>query len=396
MSLIQVYSMKFSLSGFKVVDLFCGCGGFSWGFKNEGFQVLLGIDFNPIALKTFTRNFPEARIREADITTYSPNDLLDELHLKPGELDCLIGGPPCQGFSKNVPAKERYAEDPRNQLLFRFLDFVTVLKPKIVLIENVAEMQKSYQNTYTLTILQTLNLLGYNVKSEKLLAADYGVPQLRRRTFFLANRLRVPVTFPDPTHLHPKHKLPLFDNRNEYVTVWDAIADLPTLEQGEGENPCEYNKTPETEYQQLMRQSSSLLYDHIARSLTEAQLERVKHLEPGKGQGVEALPEHLRPRSSYSGAYARLIPNEPARTITKWVFHPGSGRYYHPFDNRVITIREAARLQSFPDHFIFEGTYIQKSHQVGEAVPPLLSQALAKEAKSTLLTVEPSYLLEKV
>lgn len=143
-------------------------------------------------------------------------------------------------------------------------------------------------------------------------------------------------------------------------------------------------KEPETEYQALMRSGSGLLFDHVARPLRKTQLERVKHLEPGKGEGYKSLPIHLRPRNGYSGAYGRLIPNEPARTITRWVFHPGSGRYYHPFDNRVITIREAGRLQSFPDWFVFEGSYIQKSHQVGEAVPPLLAQAFAEKVHSLL------------
>ncbi|MFH7028648.1 MAG: DNA cytosine methyltransferase [Heteroscytonema crispum UTEX LB 1556] len=376
------------MSVFKVVDLFCGCGGLSWGFKSEGFQVVRGIDKNAIALKTFARNFPEASVLETDLSTYSPQDLLNSLQMKSGELDCLIGGPPCQGFSKNVPARERYQSDERNQLIITFLNFVKVLKPKMVLIENVAEMKNAFEKTYTNQIQDTLKTLGYNVKIEKLLAADYGVPQLRRRTFFWASLLDYPINIPKATHLHPDKNLDLFNLEcsREYVTVWSAISDLPSLESGEGKNPCDYQKEPLTEYQQLMRKETKLLYDHIARQLTQPQLDRVKHLEPGKGQGVEALPEHLRPRSGYSGAYARLIPNEPARTITRWVFHPGSGRFYHPFDNRVITIREAARLQSFPDKFIFEGTYIQKSNQLGEAVPPLLAQAFAKSAKEALLS----------
>lgn len=370
----------------KVVDLFCGCGGLSWGFKEEGFQVLLGADTNKIALKTFAKNFPEAIALEADLSSYPPQLLLNQLNLKVGELDCLVGGPPCQGFSKNVPARHRYLEDPRNGLLFTFLDFVKALRPKTVLIENVAEMMNAYEESYTGKILKALSALGYKAKNERLLAADYGVPQLRRRAFFFANRIGVPVTIPESSHLPPGKSPGLlnWDRVKEYVTVWDAISDLASLEAGGGQNPCGYQKEPQTEYQRLMRRSSKLLHDHIARSLTKPQLDRVKHLPPGKGQGVEALPDHLRPRSGYSGAYARLIPQEPARTITKWVFHPGSGRYFHPFDNRVITIREAARLQSFPDRFVFEGTYIQKSHQVGEAVPPWLAKSFAKEVRVAL------------
>ncbi len=382
----------------NVIDLFCGCGGLAWGFKEAGFRVILGADTNPVALRTFSRNFPEARALKVDLAAYRPERVLDDLKLKPGELDCLIGGPPCQGFSKNVPARHRFFEDPRNQLLFAFLGFVKVLKPKIVLIENVAEMMNAYKEGYTEEMLTVLDALGYIAKKERLLAAEYGVPQLRRRAFFLANRIGAAVTMPEPTHLSSSKNPGLFSRHraNGYVAVWDAISDLPPLKAGDGHSPTKYKSKAETDYARFMRRGSTVLHDHVARSLTKPQLDRVRHLEPGSGQGVEALPEHLRPRSAYSGAYARLIPNEPARTITRWVFHPGSGRYYHPFDDRVITIREAARLQSFPDRFVFEGTYIQKSHQVGEAVPPMLARAFAREARRMLLGNRAAHLFNEV
>jgi DNA (cytosine-5)-methyltransferase 1 len=370
----------------KVIDLFCGCGGLSTGFKSEGFHVLLGADINPHALKTYSRNFPGAKTIESDLSTVDPKALLRGLALKSGELDCLVGGPPCQGFSKNVRAKDRYHSDPRNLLLLTYIEFVKAFKPKFVLIENVAEMMNAFKSSYTDQIVESLEKAGYGVESERLLAADYGVPQLRRRAFFFANRVGAPITVPVAQRLRPKDRPGLFTKElpRGYVNVWEAISDLPPLEAGEGENPCEYAKEPTSEYQKGMRTKSRVVYDHVARRLTQPQLDRVRHLQPGMGGGVEELPNHLRPRSGYSGAYARLIPDEPARTITRWVFHPGSGRFYHPFDNRVITIREAARLQSFPDWFSFEGTYIQKSHQVGEAVPPLLAQAFAAEVRKSL------------
>lgn len=368
------------------VDLFCGCGGISAGFNDAGFRILLGADINPHALRTFHRNFPDALAVEADLAELDPRTLLAKLGLRSGQLDCLAGGPPCQGFSKNVPARHRYHADPRNRLLLRYVDFVRIFRPKFVLIENVAEMMNGFEGTYTSAILDELQKLGYEVKSERLLAADYGVPQLRRRAFFFANRIGVRITVPAPNRLPPTETPALFAATLPcgYVNVWEAIGDLPKLEAGEGNSPCEYAKKPQSDYQLLVRSKSHALYDHVARRLTEPQLQRVKHLRPGMGEGVDALPKHLRPRSGYSGAYARLIPHEPARTITRWVFHPGSGRFYHPYDDRVITIREAARLQSFPDWFVFEGTYIQKSHQVGEAVPPLLSHAFAAEITKNL------------
>lgn len=371
----------------KVIDLFCGCGGISTGFENEGFQVLLGADLNGRALRTFAHNFPDAQALQVDLNSVNPKFLLPELNLKSGALDCLVGGPPCQGFSKNVPARNRRMGDPRNRLMLTFLEFVKALQPKFVLIENVAEMLNSYEEAYKSAILEALEGLGYRATVRRLLAADYGVPQLRRRTFFFANRIGVPPSLPKPSRLAPREREGLFTHQlpKGYVSVWEAIGDLPTLCAGEGESPCDYPEPPQTEYQKVMRVSAGKLFDHIARALTKPQMDRVKHLRPGEGEGVEALPHHLRPKNGYSGAYARLIPDEPARTITRWVFHPGSGRFYHPFDYRVITIREAARLQSFPDWFVFQGTYIQKSHQVGEAVPPLLAQAFAKEIKRALV-----------
>lgn len=357
------------------------------GFASEGFEVILGADLNPVALATFSRNFPGARALQVDLGRCDPFAMLHQLGLEPGELDCLVGGPPCQGFSKNVPASKRCADDPRNLLVLRFLDFIRVFQPKVVLMENVAEMMNAYQETYTQEVLAALGDMGYEAKSGRVSAVDYGVPQYRRRAFFFANRLGVPVEFPEPTHVPPGHAPLLVEAGivREYVTVWEAIGDLPSLEAGEGESPCSYLREPVSYYQEMMREGAHFLYDHVARRLAGPQLERVRHLAPGEGEGVEALPDHLRPRMGYSGAYARLSPYEPARTITRWVFHPGSGRYYHPYDNRVITIREAARLQSFPDTFVFEGTYIQKAHQVGEAVPPLLARAFAREVKRALL-----------
>lgn len=370
----------------KVVDLFSGCGGLSVGFAAEGFQILLGADIRSVALRTFTRNFPEALALNQDLRTVSPLDLLNMIRLDPGELDCLVSGPPCQGFSKNVPASQRHLDSPKNLLMLRFLDFVTLLKPKAVLIENVAEIRNAYGQAYTTEIIKTLTDLGYNVMSGRFNAADYGVPQLRRRAFFLANRLEKSCVFPEKTHFPPGAPANLFnwEHPANYVTAWEAIGDLPPVESGGGVSPCEYPEGPLSDYARDMRCDSPLLHDHVARPLAPKQLERVQHLAPGEGAGFDMLPEALRPKMGYSGAYARLFPNEPARTITRWVFHPGSGRYYHPFQDRVITIREAARLQSFPDHFIFEGTYVQKASQVGEAVPPRLASKFARIIKDLL------------
>jgi DNA (cytosine-5)-methyltransferase 1 len=349
----------------------------------EGFDIKAGVDIKGIALATFRRNFPAALAIDQDLARVSPDELIRTIGMAPGDLDCLVGGPPCQGFSKNVPAAQRRLADPRNRLILRFLDFVRALRPKTLLIENVAEMKNAYDETYSHEIHAVLDGMGYRTIAARLNAADYGVPQLRRRAFFFASRIGQP-TIPTATHaaraesdlvlgLHPPH-----------VTVWDAIGDLPRLASGAGVSPVAYRVAPQNLYQRLSRSRTTSVEDHVARALTPVQLERVAHLTPGKGGGAESLPEHLRPRMGYSGAYARLRQDEPARTITRWVFHPGSGRYYHPFDDRVITIREAARLQSFPDWFTFEGSYVKRADQVGEAVPPLLAAAFAREVRNLI------------
>ncbi len=368
----------------KVIDLFCGCGGISWGFKQEGFEIILGADINKPALKTYKRNFPDAVALDADLSTVSPIELMEMANIRPGELDVLVGGPPCQGFSKNVPAALRSHDDVRNKLILRYLEYVRILKPRVVLMENVAEMASAYEDSYTNQIYSALADLGYEVQHKRLLAAEYGVPQLRRRAFFFANRLDAPITFPEPLYYNPKTEDAKLLKCRPFVSVWDALSDLPTLENGEGEEAIEYSKNATTDYQKLMRKKTRTLVDHVARNLKPKQYARVRALKPGEGGGCDDLPAHLQPKSGFSGAYARLFPNEPARTITRWVFHPGSGRYFHPYDYRLITIREAARLQSFPDNFVFEGTYIHKAHQIGEAVPPLLAQAFARKAKEML------------
>lgn len=357
----------------KVLDLFAGCGGISWGLKRAGFEIIAGIDSWQPALNTFAYNHPESKTIKADLTSYKPTDLARELNLGVGEIDCIVGGPPCQGFSKNIPAAYRFLDDPRNLLFREFLEFVAYFRPKIMLMENVAEIYNAYGGQVRHEILNTLTALGYSSVAKVLTATDYGVPQTRRRCFIVASRDNEVGSFPHPTH-GSKPTFDLFNSVQAHWSAWDAISDLPSLENGEGEEPMPYLSEPSNEYQSRMRSDGEYLYDHITRKLNPTQYARVSSLQAG--QGIKDLPIELRPQSGYSGAYGRLDFEHPAPTITRWVFHPGSGRYGHPRDNRLITIREAARLQSFSDDFRFTGSYIEKAHQIGNAVPPLLIEAL--------------------
>ena len=364
-----------------VIDLFSGCGGMSWGLYKSGFNVLAGIDILNRALETFQHNHPNASTIEADIAGLDPSSVMSRLDLKQGALDCLIGGPPCQGFSKNVPAAYRFLEDPRNQLFREFLRFVEAMLPKVVVMENVAEIYGAYDGAVRIEIIENLQHLGYELDVAVLYAPDYGVPQRRRRCFFFASRTGVKPVLPPPAY-GPKNVDTLFGSIKPYYSAWSAISDLPVLENGGGEEPMYYDCQPQNEFQSEMREQSTMLYDHITRELNEKQFARISSLEPG--QGIKDLPEKLRPKSGYSGAYGRLDFEMIAPTITRWVFHPGSGRYCHPREVRLLTIREAARLQSFSDDFRFKGTYIEKSHQVGNAVPPLIMQSMATNIRVCL------------
>lgn len=352
----------------RVIDLFCGCGGMSLGASRAGFDILAGYDTDPVAVATYARNFGAGRGRVGDLARLDPATVAADFGLRPGELDLLVGGPPCQGFSKNVPRARRWSDDPRNLLVHRFLAFVDVLRPRAVIMENVAEMRNGFGGAFSDAIAELLGRAGYGVAAGVLRASDHGVPQRRRRAFFVALRDGAGVRLAPPP--------------GPLVTVRDAIADLPMLAHGQGDEESVYGDPPASAYQIAMRERAPVLRDHVARPLRPIQAARLASIGPG--QGLRDLPAALRPRSGYSGAYGRLVWDAPAPTITRWVFHPGSGRFGHPRDPRVITIREAARLQSFPDTFAFLGTYIQKAHQVGNAVPPLLMRALAADVAAAL------------
>lgn len=363
------------------VDLFCGCGGISSGLRQAGFRVIAGVDIEPTYLCTFTKNFPSAKSLNTDLTITDPSEFMETIGIQPGQLDLLAGGPPCQGFSKNVPRKSRYLEDPKNMLVSRFLDYCEALYPKMVLMENVAEMKNGFESAYSDEVVERLENAGYTVSHGVLNSAEYGVPQRRRRAFFIANRLGNVFSFPEPTHVSPDSNLCLFP-KPTFVTVWNAIGDLPSRKQGEGRSPDEYETSPVTDFQIEMRSGSNKLLNHIARALKPLQFARLSALKPG--QGLKDLPEELKVNSGYSGAYGRLTKDMIAPTITRWVFHPGSGRWGHPIDIRTITIRESARIQSFHDEYEFVGTYNQQAGQVGNAVPPRLAEKIATEMLSQI------------
>ena len=367
----------------KSIDLFCGCGGLSAGLRSAGYEVIAGVDNDHRLMSSFKRNFPEALHIEADLSEYAPHDLMEMVGVEPMELDLLVGGPPCQGFSKNVPRSRRSADSAGNLLVHRFIDFCEELRPKSVLMENVAEMKNGFSRKFTDEIFMRLDAAGYSVNTIVLNAAQFGVPQMRKRTFVLATRLGHMLMPPAPTHTPLSKQTSLGGVRgNDYVNVWDAIGDLPSVRHGEGWSEAEYSSLPFSDFQRQVRSEDGTVKNHEARQLRSKQFARLSSLKPG--QGHKDLPDTLKVRATYSGAYGRLTKEMVAPTITRWVFHPGSGRWGHPVDIRTLTIREAARIQGFHDDFEFVGSFVQQAGQVGNAVPPMLAKALGSSMRHQL------------
>lgn len=351
----------------KVLDLFCGCGGMSWGLAKEGFEILAGIDIWDKALLTYAHNHKNAKALNMDIAKTSPQEVLELLGVTKEDIDVIIGGPPCQGFSKNTPASWRFLKDPRNQLYKSYLLFVRVIRPKVVIIENVAEIYNAFGGVVREEIINTLKQWGYQVEVKIINMSKHGIPQKRRRCFFFASRLGVPG-FPEETE--------------KQIPAWDAISDLPVVNQGEGIDGMAYTQQPVNGYQKHLRKSSFAVYNHNANKMTAIQTARVSSIGPG--QGLKDMPKELQVKGGYSGVYGRLDYTSVAPTITRWVFHIGSGRFSHPREARGLTMREAARIQSFSDDFHFLGSRVDQAGQIGNAVPPLFMEQLAPCIKAAL------------
>lgn len=354
-----------------VVDLFCGAGGLSEGFRQAGFHVLAGLDFDERAGRTFAATHPEARFIGGRIQDVSVSQLLAATGLRPGELDVLVGGPPCQGYS--VYNHGRGVHDPRAGLFREYLRIVEGLEPRWIVMENVSGLTSIADGGIIREIEKGLGKLGYEVKWKILKAEEYGVPQERRRIVFFGNRIGAPISFPEPTH---------GPGRKPYVTIWDAISDLPALRNGDKEAPEHYLTTPRNAYQRELRRGANRLTNHAAGRLSPVNEARMKHIPSGgswRDIPFDLLPEGMKraKRSDHTKRYGRPRKTDLSCTVlTKCDVHWGA--YIHPEQDRAITVREAARLQSFPDSFEFQGSRTEQYVQVGNAVPPRLGRAIAQ------------------
>lgn len=396
----------FEKSKYKLVDLFSGCGGISRGFEWTGrFGTQLGIELMPHPAAAFLSNICDiqgrpTRTLQADVEaiTRSASTIWAELKqcdiAGPGEIDVLVGGPPCQGFSRNGVRKydaedkqTRFYDDPRNHLYRAFLRFAAETQPKIILIENVREFLNFNNGKFSSDLVSKLNDIGYDVDFKKICAADYGVPQIRWRVLFVAVRKDVCDTlgqgpkFPTP-EFKADRQLTLLGGNRQHRTVFDAISDLPPAPVGKKNYVVHYDTTSDvSEYASLMRNPLGHVFNHFARKLSAKQIARINAVGSGR---MKNISEELRTEKFYGSAYRRLSWDEPALTITTWVYHVGSGRFAHPEEDRGITMREAARLQSFDDGFAFPPMINPVSQMIGNAVPPLLAYEFAKLFESTL------------
>jgi DNA (cytosine-5)-methyltransferase 1 len=341
----------------RVIDLFAGVGGLSLGFEKKGFDVVLANEYDASIAASYIANHKNTKMIVGDITSLDLEDTFGKLA---GTIDVVIGGPPCQGFSQK--GQRKTIHDERNFLFKYYVSVVELVNPKYFVMENVPNLLTAEGGYFRHEIEELFNKLGYSLEYGVLNASDYGVPQNRRRAVIIGKLNGDAPKLPVP-------------KRND-VTIWDAISDLAYLESGEGSEEQEYKYPAESDYEKMLRKDSSKLFNHIATKHSPLALERLALIPPNAGR--EVLPKEHLTKSIYSGTWTRMKKDEISVTITTRFDTPSSGKFTHPFLNRAITVREAARIQSFPDNFHFVGNKGSQMKQVGNAVPPLLAAAIAE------------------
>ena len=367
---------------YTVIDLFSGAGGTALGFKRAGFTIVGALDINPSAAKTYARNIGVQPLVK-DIREIEPEDLLAEFNLQPDEVSVLVGCPPCQGFTRMRNGQG--ASDPRNDLVLRYLDFVKVIRPRCVVFENVPGILKQeHGKKFYQKLCRGLRKLGYKVDYKKpgrtLNAADYGVPQLRERAVLIAGRDGLRMKYPKPTHGKPNRPEVTSGRLQPWRTVGDVLNGLSPLEPGE---ICQDDP------------------NHYARSIGERVLGFISLVPQDGGSRLEVPRErwldcHKKDNCGHADVYGRLSLDHPSVVVTTGCTNVSKGRFVHPTQNRGISFREAALLQSFPKDFTFEGNSDDIAEQIGNAVPPLLAEAIARQIIIQLQAVQPEALSERL
>jgi DNA (cytosine-5)-methyltransferase 1 len=359
-----------------VIDLFCGAGGLSKGFESAGYDVLFGSGIDPTFGETYRRSHRLATFVAKPIQALSIAEIEQAATLEGRGVDVLIGGPPCQGYS--VYNHQRGEHDPRAGLFREYLRIVDGLRPNWLVMENVTGLMSISGGSLIKSIVSYIRALGYsNVDYAILKAEDFGVPQERRRVVFIANRLGLPVHFPVASH---------GPGRRAYTTVWDAIGDLPLIfDEASSSAPKPYAKEPSHWFQETMRANSAAVQNHYGPRLGKVNQDRIRHIPQGgswRDIPLDLLPEGMKraKRSDHTKRYGRpRLTDLSCTVLTKCDIHWGA--FIHPVQNRAFTVREAARLQSFPDDFVFHGSMTEQFVQVGNAVPPLMAKAIAEQIR---------------
>ena len=331
------------MGNYTYIDLFSGAGGLSLGFSKRNFRNIFSIDIDPVFCKTYKRNFPTHRLIQKDITSIRDEEITSLVG--DTKIDVIIGGPPCQGFSMAGNVGRRFIDDPRNHLFKEFARFISIIHPDVFLMENVARLYTHNNGKTREEILHTFRSLGYNTECKVLNVADYGVPQIRSRIIFIGTCLR------NNNIIFPAKKY----TPDRYITIKEAINDLPTLKSGE----------------------ASLIPNHIAMKHSEQMLKKMSFVKDGGTKND--IPIDLRPLKGDARKYIRYDSSKPSVCVTG-----DMRKIFHYNQNRALTVRELARIQTYPDDFIFEGSSIAQQQQVGNSVPPLFAEVLAESIEEML------------
>lgn len=348
------------MKALSAIDLFAGVGGLSLGFKEQGVLVEYANEYDLGIANSYSMNNRGTTVDTRDITQINISNTFSPYK---DNVQIVMGGPPCQGFSQK--GKRIGLDDERNYMFKYFFEVIKKVDPTIAILENVPNIITAYDGQFAEQILTLFDKLGYDVDFGVLRAEEFGIPQIRRRAFFLAakrGRLsRVNLPMPIKTR----------------TTTFEAISDLPRLLSGEGREVSCYNSDPISRYQKIMRKGSKALHNHVATNHSKLALERLSHI--GKSEAMLDLPKELQTKSIYSGTWSRIPRDSYARTITTRFDTPSSGQFTLYDQDRCLTVREAARIQSFPDSYVFYGTKSNQMLQVGNAVPPILGSFIASE-----------------
>ena len=323
----------------KSIDLFCGAGGLSYGFSLAGFETVFAVEYNRVYGETYSKNFPNANLHIGDIKDIS-NSFIEELNSKE-DIDIIIGGPPCQGFSLAGNIGRQFLDDERNHLFLEYVRFVEIIKPKMFVLENVASMVTHNKGKTIKEIISKFNALGYQIQYKVLNAVNYNVPQERRRVFIVGTRNNVVFEYPKES--------------GKIMTVKEAIDDLPSLNSGE----------------------TSAIPLHYAMNHSEQMLKKMSYVKNGGNRND--IPSEIRPKSGDIRKYIRYNSDKPSFCVTG-----DMRKIFHYSQNRALTCRELARLQTFPDSYVFCGSTIEIQQQIGNAVPCNLAYAIAVECKRSL------------